>query len=877
MPPAKKRRVAAAKAAAEFVDGDAAMIEMKADDAFAVVPPPPPQPNPGVASGVVVVVVPDHDNHQQQQHQHQLNGILTAKLFDMHRTTIKTLRENIAKLTSMAATTTRSRNPLLYEELLLSSSLALSDLKSIQRRLSLQVERHANISKERRERVEQYSLLLENLMYERKYLQQEVMTLTGWKPKELEKMAWSELGMNADGGGLGHGHEQLLKGGGSSIGSSSTSGETKRMEVDTVSPEKSTKITTAEEAIDAYLFGNTTYEAVESPSHRDPSQQQFILQKIQSDLEVRASLVEELSKSKLELKELQKKRDNLRGFLNQIPKKLLELEKAGESLNTFFGSNHDVWKDVLASNEDDDDDRDTDEAMMDVEVTHNDTRKSNEKKQVQAANLLVHRASCDRTKRFQMAQSNLPSPLYVLFVQLTGYIDAWATLDKLGGFKSKNNILDGFVGANGMNVTVVLDENGGGCGNGKGRVVLTLSPADILPSEVSSILGKSFPSHRSGSSGGVIKIIFVFNADQGVVLALVEGDGEMNAELLDNLFPGDDGMSNPNVSLSLLSEEGSDEGRDDYISTEGENHDGKESADSNAGKFGKPYYWCQVLSGLNFPPPLSAANNIIGMKNSGEEAEDAPFQIQSCTKAVFRQLIRRVRARKTLAAILEYLGKRSSLHPLPIPIHPALKAEGSKATQSQATKAKLHSWTEDLKDGNLGVAGTTQKSYIAIIKRKSSSVKASVLIDTQNYPAEPPLWSLQNEDGSMGLSSSWAEEHGSVLSLQPCSDSSTKSSPPLFDAALNSIEYHVNQDLHKFVDLNVESTFDWILIHQLADIISCWDEVMVANEGNVGGSQNASKGGADFGTMAGQVRMRKGKDRRLIGFGERSPFFRIGL
>lgn len=721
--------------------------------------------------------------------------------------------------------------------------------------------------------MEQYSLLLENLMYERKYLQQEVMTLNSWKPKELEKMAWSELGMNANGGELGHG--QLL-GGGSNISSSNSSGERKGMGVVVEENNRSaTKISTAEEAIDAYLFGNMSSEAAESPlSHRDPSQQQFILQKIQSDLQARASLVEQLSKSKLELKELQRKRDNLRGFLSQIPKKLLELEKAGESLNTFFGSNH-VWKDVLASNEDDDDDGDTDEAMMDVEVNHYDRRKSNETKQVQTANLLVHRASCDRTKRFRLAQSYLPSPLYVLFVQLTGYIDAWATLDKLGRFQSKNNVLDGFVGANGVNVTVLLDKNGGGDSSGKGTVVLTLSPADILPSEVSSILGKSFPSHRSGSSGGVIKIMFVFNADQGVVMALVDGDGEVNGELLDNLFPGDHGVSNPNVSLSLLDEEASDEGRDDYISTETENQDEKESTDSNAGKFGKPYYWCQVLSGLNFPPPLSMANNITGMTNSGEEADDAPFQIQSCTKAVFRQLLRRVRARKTLAAILEYLGKRSSLHSLPLPIHPALKAEGSKVTQSQATKAKLYSWTEDLNGGNPGVAGTTQKSYIAIIKRKSSSLKASVLIDTQNYPAEPPLWSLQNEDGSLGLSSSWAEEHGSVSSLQHCSDSGTKSSPPLFDAALNSIEYHVNQDLDKFVDLNVESTFDWILIHQLADIISCWDEVMVANEGNVGGTQNVSKGGFEFGTMAGQMRTRRGKDRRLIGFGERSPFFGI--
>ena len=908
MPPAKKRRVAAAKAAAESVDAvtaDADIdIAMKDDDDDGAPAPPPP---PTSTSTSTVTVVDDAATTQTQpsaiqsqpnnhhahavvvSDDHHQHGILTTKLFDMHRATLQSLRDNIAELAIMTSTTPTASStgndtnginndhhpdPLLYNELLLTSSLALSDLKSIQRRLSLQVEQHANISKERRERVEHISLLLENLIYERNYLQREIMALSSWKPEELEKMAWSELGMSPSAAG---------GGGGGSGGSNGVEG----MDIDEhqLSSDKS-KITTAEEAIDAYLFGNASSDSTGLPpssSHRDPTHHPFILQKIQSDLEARASLVEQLTKSKLELRELQKKRDNLRGFLNQIPKKVLELEKAGESLNAFFG-NSNVWKDALVSNDGNDNDigDDTDETMMDVVVTDSDTKKSNDKKQVvQAANLLVHRASSDRTTRFHMAQSNLPSPLYVLFVQLTGYIDAWATMDKLGGVKS-NNILDGFVGANGMKLTVVPNEKEGSesSSNGKWNVVLTLSSADIIPPEVSSILGKSYSSSRSASSTGIIQIIFSFNADLGVVLASVEGDGESNADklLLDNLFPGDDGLTNPNAALSLLTEEEELEddidNQDDSIST-GKENQGNDAIDSYTrfGKSGKPYYWCQVLSGLNFPPPLSAANSN-DMTDAGEKASDTPFQIQTCTKAVFRQLTRRIRARKTLASILEYLGKRSSLHPLPIPIHPALKGEDSTALQSQSTKGKLHSWTEDSKHRNPAVVGATQKCYTAIIKRKSSTLKATVIIDTQNYPIEPPVWSLQNEDGSIGMSSTWAEDHGSVSSLQHGSNSNTTaSSPPLFDAALNRIECHVNQDLDKFVNPTVESTFDWILIHQLADIMSCWDEVMIACEGSAGGGNNASKTGGEMGILTGQERVRKGKDRRLVGFGERSPFF----
>jgi len=118
---------------------------------------------------------------------------------------------------------------------------------------------------------------------------------------------------------------------------------------------------------------------------------------------------------------------------------------------------------------------------------------------------------------------------------------------------------------------------------------------------------------------------------------------------------------------------------------------------------------------------------------------------------------------------------------------------------------------------------------------------------------------------------SWGEEHGSVSSLHQNNskgDAAKNAAPPLFDAALHRIECRVNRELDGFVRQDVEATYDWILIHQLADIVSCWDEVMSATEGSVGST--GSKGGNDVPCHG---RTRKGKDRRIVGFGERSPFF----
>ena len=135
--------------------------------------------------------VEDTDDMSSKSHIMNINNDTnTTKLLEQHRDTLKTLRSNISEL---ATTTSNNAN---RGELLLSSSIALSTLKSLQRQISLSVEAHANTSKVHREDIEECSLTLENLNYERNYLRDEISSMKSWKADELEKMAWKELGLD---------------------------------------------------------------------------------------------------------------------------------------------------------------------------------------------------------------------------------------------------------------------------------------------------------------------------------------------------------------------------------------------------------------------------------------------------------------------------------------------------------------------------------------------------------------------------------------------------------------------------------------------------------------------------------------------------------
>ncbi|KAL3787365.1 hypothetical protein HJC23_004390 [Cyclotella cryptica] len=514
------------------------------------------------------------------------------------------------------------------------------------------------------------------------------------------------------------------------------------------------RIATPEEAVDAYLFGQ---EEASKLSHRDPSNHERILAKLKEDAAARSSLVDQLARSKSELKELQRKREELRGFLLRIPKKLGEIEKMGESLNGFFAGCKGEWFCQDASG-----------ASTSIDVEN----------KIQAANRL-----------------------------LSGYIDAWSTVDHLEEAERETSDLGEFVGGDGMNVVAVPDSSSGTGSVEEGtscncwNVELTISTVNLLPAEIATLLGRT-----TKAGGECIKIVFSYDLHQGVVRARIASE------------KSDDVLVSPNVPLTLLKHQEEVDSDDANSSSRNASCDG----DGDNQRAGKPYHWCQVLSGLNFPPP------------SSRESNGNPFQINVCTKALFRQLLRRIRARRSLSALLDFLGKRGQISSLPI--HPA----------------KVISWVEEKGNSNNGVSyPPTMKRYVATIKRKSSTLKAIVVIDTQNYPAEPPI-----------CASSWGEQHGTLSSLQESNlNQGGGKAPPLFDAALHRIETHVNTDLDQFVSQGVETTYDWILLHQLVDIVSCWDELMSVGEGNGGRGNEDGR------------RRRRGKDRRLVGFGEQSPFF----
>ena len=932
MASAKKRRLlAAADAAFAFESASAFAINNRGDDLMAttttttavaadvgMVPAPPSTSTSAAAPPTIEGGNYGDDDEERKR-------IIVTRLLDLHVETVNSIRRDVSALllaSGRAAATTTTDDAANIEKRAASISISLSKLKSLQRLIILRAEMSYAESRRHRDVCDNLGLALMNVTYERDYLRDEIAEVGGWRATSLESMALGELGIDIgafDNDGMG---AKLIARSGvpptTAVSSSFEEGEeVEGREGDEIrgrgvasanARDIGSGITTLEGAIDAYLFGNdendvTTMMSEDERemtdtkgkrSHRDPSEHAYVIEKLTSDLNTRANLVERLSKAKLELRGMIKRRDELLGLLDKLPAKLAELRKAGQGLNSlFFGGNVGVWRDVLldvggggGGGYDDDNDNDM---IIDGGDGGGDGERATTDV-VSAANLLVCRPSFDRTERFRLAKSNLPSPLYVLYVQLAGYIDAWSSLERSGegrGIMTTAagifNTIDassssssssfpnishrGFVGAGGMDVSVIPPSE---CGDGGGwSVALTLTPSEVVPSEVSSLLGKSNSNPRSWlvtTMAAVVKVLFSIDVMHGLVRAMLVDGGDGYDGLLDNLFPGDDGLYNPNVSLSLLSH------NEDGNANDGEKDraNGGRTIDDNCngGGVGKPYYWCQVLGGLDFPPPPSAVATPSSARDDAER-NDAPFPIETCTRAVFRQLLRRIRARSTLVVILEYLGKRGNHHTLPV--HPAMRREGGGVVvHPQSLRAKLHSWGEDSRPDrpNLsGPASAATKSYTAIIKRKSSTLKATVVIDAHNYPAKPPLWSLMNEDGSSGTLSSWGEENGSVFSLQqqhnPNND--TMGIPPLFDAALHRIACRVNLDLDGFVRQDVETTYDWILIHQLADIVSCWDEVMSATEGSVGVA--GAKGRNEVG------RTRRGKDRRIVGFGERSPFF----
>ena len=286
-----------------------------------------------------------------------------------------------------------------------------------------------------------------------------------------------------------------------------------------------------------------------------------------------------------------------------------------------------------------------------------------------------------------------------------------------------------------------------------------------------------------------VTIDFVYLPKLRIVTAEASGGTPEKVDigtLLVNLFPGDEGKmiwSADNVHLQ---------------------------SDASTYMTGRPYHWCNYLAGVHLPAASANIN-----------------QDPLSTKAVIKELMDRLQANSTLTSILSTLEKRK---PNPIPIHPAW-SDPSGSSDSPPT-AKLIGWKETRGKGD--PSNVNEKSFEATIRRKGSTMEATVTVDPSRYPSVPPRWSLTSGEES------WGEKHGSTESLESGTN-------PLHDNGLGEIERAVNVKLEDLVAEDDNATCDWILAHQLSRIIQLWDDSQRAMEAGEGSRQTS--------------RARKGRDR----------------
>jgi hypothetical protein len=193
---------------------------------------------------------------------------------------------------------------------------------------------------------------------------------------------------------------------------------------------------------------------------------------------------------------------------------------------------------------------------------------------------------------------------------------------------------------------------------------------------------------------------------------------------------------------------------------------------------GKPYSWCNYLAGLHFSP----------------QEQEASKRYLS-TRVILTSLTNRVRAMATLSFSLNSLARKPQMIPLP-----ASRRQFYENSNNSA--AKLSSWTEQESAGKERVFGAT-------FKRKSSTLAVQVHVNVARYPAIPPHCTFAQTNVQESLTS-----------------------PLLFDAPLAELERHVHQNVSQFVHDDEETTYDWILTLQLAEIGKGWEDLLRQAEAN---------------------------------------------
>jgi hypothetical protein len=121
---------------------------------------------------------------------------------------------------------------------------------------------------------------------------------------------------------------------------------------------------------------------------------------------------------------------------------------------------------------------------------------------------------------------------------------------------------------------------------------------------------------------------------------------------------------------------------------------------------------------------------------------------------------------------------------------------------------KLSNWTEQPSSSDLGPSQNNCRIFAATLKRKSATLVVRARVNVERYPSLPPTWEFETSNNQEALE-----------------DLETNQETPLYDDRLAGLERRVNQNVEELVVATDDTTYDWILSHQLAEIAKGWEEL----------------------------------------------------
>jgi hypothetical protein len=209
----------------------------------------------------------------------------------------------------------------------------------------------------------------------------------------------------------------------------------------------------------------------------------------------------------------------------------------------------------------------------------------------------------------------------------------------------------------------------------------------------------------------------------------------------------------------------------------------------------KAYQWCNYLGGLYIGAALPNANTTLQRRRLPS------------TKAIVHALVLRIRAMATLSDLLSALFSKT------VPMHAALKTKlqmEEDTDNNVFTCVQLVSWA--LLPSSSNHDHIHVRTYEAVLTNQSSGATLTARVDVNmaRYPSVPPEWDLTGRH---------PKESADEVSLD--------APPPiLYNDALANLEKSINhQCLDQLVVEGDETTYEWILAHQLWELARLWSEM----------------------------------------------------